>query len=113
MNWILCWLKPIILSGKNCLICRFVLYDVNVPQELFRSFFFGECWAGGGAVGEGRRSALKSEPCKSNQLYSFSDKMLVNQNTFSKSHSIMRNLNWKQKPFVYYKCQGEVVTCHP
>lgn len=68
---------------------------------------------GVGAVGEGRRSALKSEPCKSNQLYSFSDKMLVNQNTFSKSHSIMRNLNWKQKPFVYYKCQGEVVTCHP
>lgn len=116
MNWILCWFKPIILSEKNCLICRFVLYDVNVPQELFRSFFF---WVSVGLgegrvlLGEGRRSALKSEPCKSNQLYSFSDKMLVNQNTFSKSHSIMRNLNWKQKPFVYYKCQGEVVTCHP
>lgn len=82
-------------------------------QERFGSFFFVECWARVGAAGEGRRSALKSEPCKSNQLYSFSDKMLVNQNTFSKSHSIMRNLNWKQKPFVYYKCQGEVVTCHP
>lgn len=98
---------------KNCLICRFVLYDVNVPQELFRSFFLAGVRLEKGAVGEGRRSALKSEPCKSNQLYSFSDKILVNQNTFSKSHSIMRNLNWKQKPFVYYKCQGEVVTCHP
>lgn len=71
---------------------------------------------GVGAVREGGQSASKSEPCKSNQLYIFFfflDKMLVNQNTFSKSHSIMRNLNWKQKPFVYYKCQGEVVTCHP
>lgn len=77
------------------------------------SFFGGELGLRVGVDGEGRRSASKSEPCKSNQLYSFSDKMLVNQNTFSKSHSIMRNLNWKQKPFVYYKCQGEVVSCHP
>lgn len=25
---------------KNCLICRFVLYDVNVPQEQYRFLFF-------------------------------------------------------------------------
>lgn len=42
----------------------------------FFFFFFHECWAGvawGGveAVREGRRSASKSQPCKSNQLYSF------------------------------------------
>lgn len=59
MNWILCWFKPIILSEKNCLICRFVLYDVNVPQELFRSFFFlGECWAWGGEGATGGRQAI-------------------------------------------------------
>lgn len=67
-----------------CLICGFVLYHVNAPWELLSFNFWG------------RRSVLKSEPCKSNQLYSFADKILVNQNTFSKSHSIMRNLNWKR-----------------
>lgn len=109
---------------KNCLICRFVLYDFNAPQEwnwFFLSFFppflvsVRLVCRGVGAAREGGPSASKSEPCKSNQLYSFfsRDKVLVNQNTFSKSHSIMRNLNWKEKPFVYYKCQSEVVTCHP
>lgn len=62
------------IRKKNCLICRFVLYDVNVPRELFGSFFFlvsVGLGVGVGAVTEGRRSASKSEPCKSNQLYSF------------------------------------------
>lgn len=98
---------------QKCLICRFVSYYVNMPPELLRSFSVSVA-LGLGVVRRDSWSALKSEPCKSNQLsHFFPDKMLVNENTFSKSHSIMRNLNWKQKPFVYYEFWGVVVTCHP
>lgn len=102
------------IRGKKCLICRFVSYYVNMPPELLRSFFVVSVVLGLGVVRGDSWSTSKSEPCKSNQLsLFFSDKMLVNENTFSKSHSIMRNLNWKQKPFVYYEVWGVVVTCHP
>ena len=41
MNWSLRWLKSIILSEKKNpkhLMSRVVLYDANVPQELFGLF---------------------------------------------------------------------------
>lgn len=106
---------------KNCLICRFVLYDFNVPQEWNWFFFFLFWWVSGwcavgwglqGKVGHQRQNQSHVNLINYTVFFSW-DKVLVNQNTFSKSHSIMRNLNWKEKPFVYYKCQSEVVTCHP
>lgn len=119
MNLSLHRLKSIILSGEKMFDMYvfdiwFVSYYVNIPPELLRSFFVVSVVLGLGVVRGDSWSTSKSEPCKSNQLsHFFSDKMFVNENTFSKSHSIMRNLNWKQKPFVYYEVWGMVVTCHP